>query len=232
MKTCPNPKCKATDIPDDAQFCPKCGENLLSTEKAWDKQYISDKKNRDDLVQKKQLVELFEERRKHFFEVVSHNKAFILEKNNYINNCNNIHKKKIVYFILGVFCILLLGGVYSTIIFEDDVPFRDISSGGWGWALAILYPFAFFGVIVFFSSFKNTKVDETKIPPVAKAFIAENFKIYQLINPQTFDSEYRIWEQEVSNFATVTYAITNYKKMINQSIKNYDEQLRTIEQLR
>ena len=221
-----------TGIPDDAKFCPKCGANLLSSNNTWNKQYLSVRKNLDNLVQKKQLVELFEERRKHFFEVVSHDKTFILEKEGYIKNCSNIRGKKIVYFILGVFCILLLGGVYSAVIFEDDVPFRDISSGGWGWALAILLPFAFFGVIGFFSSFKNTKVDETKIPPVAKDFIAENFKIYQLINPQTFNSEYRIWEQEVSNFATVTYAITNYKKMINQSIKNYEDQLRTIEQLR
>ena len=25
MKTCPNPKCKTTGIPDEAKFCPKCG---------------------------------------------------------------------------------------------------------------------------------------------------------------------------------------------------------------
>ena len=28
MKTCPN--CKTTGIPDDAQFCPKCGKPMLS----------------------------------------------------------------------------------------------------------------------------------------------------------------------------------------------------------
>ena len=31
MKTCPNPKCKATGIPDEAKFCPNCGR-LLSAE--------------------------------------------------------------------------------------------------------------------------------------------------------------------------------------------------------
>ena len=30
MKTCPNPNCKTTGIPDDAKFCPKCGEKLQS----------------------------------------------------------------------------------------------------------------------------------------------------------------------------------------------------------
>lgn len=28
MKTCPNPKCKTTSIPDDAKFCPNCGASL------------------------------------------------------------------------------------------------------------------------------------------------------------------------------------------------------------
>lgn len=36
MKTCPNPKCKTTGIPDEAKFCPKCGmwlshEGLITT---------------------------------------------------------------------------------------------------------------------------------------------------------------------------------------------------------
>lgn len=26
MKTCPNPQCNMSGIPDDARFCPKCGE--------------------------------------------------------------------------------------------------------------------------------------------------------------------------------------------------------------
>lgn len=30
MKTCPNPKCKATGIPDNAKFCPVCGQLILS----------------------------------------------------------------------------------------------------------------------------------------------------------------------------------------------------------
>lgn len=30
MKTCPNPKCKATGFPDDAKFCPECGAQLRS----------------------------------------------------------------------------------------------------------------------------------------------------------------------------------------------------------
>lgn len=28
MKTCPNPNCKTTGIPDDAKFCPVCGTEL------------------------------------------------------------------------------------------------------------------------------------------------------------------------------------------------------------
>lgn len=28
MKTCPNPNCKATGIPDEAKFCPNCGTQL------------------------------------------------------------------------------------------------------------------------------------------------------------------------------------------------------------
>lgn len=31
MKTCPNPKCKTTGIPDEAKFCPNCGTPLNST---------------------------------------------------------------------------------------------------------------------------------------------------------------------------------------------------------
>lgn len=29
MKTCPNPKCKATGIPDEAQFCPEYGNPFI-----------------------------------------------------------------------------------------------------------------------------------------------------------------------------------------------------------
>lgn len=32
MKTCPNPKCKATGLPDDARFCPNCGTTLQKEE--------------------------------------------------------------------------------------------------------------------------------------------------------------------------------------------------------
>lgn len=32
MKTCPNPKCKATGIPDEAKFCPNCGTMLQKEE--------------------------------------------------------------------------------------------------------------------------------------------------------------------------------------------------------
>ena len=31
MKTCPNPKCKMSGIPDEAKFCPKCGTPLLKS---------------------------------------------------------------------------------------------------------------------------------------------------------------------------------------------------------
>lgn len=29
MKTCPNQKCKASGLPDDAKFCPNCGEQIV-----------------------------------------------------------------------------------------------------------------------------------------------------------------------------------------------------------
>lgn len=32
MKTCPNPKCKTTGIPDEAKFCPNCGTALKKEE--------------------------------------------------------------------------------------------------------------------------------------------------------------------------------------------------------
>lgn len=34
MKTCPNPKCKTTGIPDEAKFCPNCGTMLQKEEPA------------------------------------------------------------------------------------------------------------------------------------------------------------------------------------------------------
>ena len=43
MKTCPNPKCKNTDIPDDARFCPACGTQL--TEGTWAVVNLSQKTN-------------------------------------------------------------------------------------------------------------------------------------------------------------------------------------------
>ena len=32
MKTCPNPKCKTSSIPNDAKFCPVCGTKIDSFE--------------------------------------------------------------------------------------------------------------------------------------------------------------------------------------------------------
>lgn len=33
MKTCPNPKCKATGIPNEAFFCPVCGAQIVRKKK-------------------------------------------------------------------------------------------------------------------------------------------------------------------------------------------------------
>lgn len=41
MKTCPNPKCKTTGIPDEAKFCPNCG-SLLQKEEPFKKMTISE----------------------------------------------------------------------------------------------------------------------------------------------------------------------------------------------
>lgn len=41
MKTCPNPQCKTTGLPDDAKFCPKCG-TMLQKEAPLKKMTISE----------------------------------------------------------------------------------------------------------------------------------------------------------------------------------------------
>ena len=41
MKTCP--KCKTTGIPDDANFCPACGEELPIKEYGWKERSLWEK---------------------------------------------------------------------------------------------------------------------------------------------------------------------------------------------
>ena len=231
MKTCPNPKCKATDIPDDAQFCHKCGANLRSTEKAWDKQYICDKKHRDDLVQKKQLVELFEERRKRFFEVVDHDQTFIFKRDNYILNRKKILRKRPIYLILGLLCAILCGGALIAPFFiKVDMPFL---------IPAFICPYTLVGAVLFYMKYDETfKKDTTEIPILAKTFIQENYKIYKLIIPEKLNREYSdydefcIWEQEVNNQVGMMNRILAYKNDLDCSINDLDIRLHSLEQLR
>lgn len=118
MKTCTNPKCNATGIPDDAMFCPVCGEALVEVTNPWKEKYDAFMKERGELLLKKKQLSLFEAARQKMFSTLKQdgNYETAMQENREIIKSNRegkIHPAgKFGLAMIGIGVILLaVGGV-------------------------------------------------------------------------------------------------------------------------
>lgn len=128
MITCPN--CKATNIPDDALFCPKCGKPLSKVSASWKKKYTELQKELIQLQEEKQSLHVFDHERQNLMKtleqdsnfesvmkeniaIIRYNRGFVLRMNRFF-----LIIEDIIYGMMVASCPI---GLYM-MMFENRGP--------------------------------------------------------------------------------------------------------------
>ena len=225
MKTCPNPQCRMTDISDDFKFCPKCGTALVADQ--WNRKYRDLTERRDELVQKKAILDQFEKERNQMFSILDRDEMFQAEKATYKAALKEIKTKEWIASILGflgaaaIIVVFIILNRKEILILDDKYNLIPV---------AAMLLFIIVKDIIHGRLQKNRKKHLLEIKPkILDTFISKYFELYKEI----FDEkkEDNILKLELDASKQVKADIRKYIEKTEQSILDIDANLRSIEAL-
>ena len=223
MKNCPNPKCKATGIPDNAQFCPKCGAPLVSAPNPWQEKYETMQKKRTKLLSQNQQLSEFEKARHAMYSTLKQNEAFEMAMQESVTKINSKRQKRekvkkimiigLVMFAIGV--LLLNSGFRNT----DAVEIIAIICIQIGVFVAV------FGFIIWYN--RKSITYSQYIANILEPFVNSHQEEYRLLNipysPKTFMSE--VVAEEILAPDSVSKKISHKIESINKEVQEIDQQM-------
>lgn len=224
MKTCTNPKCKATNIPDDAMFCPKCGEALVETSNPWKEKYDGFVKEREELLLKKKQLSLFETARQKMFSTLKQDSNFeaSMQENRDIIKSNRegeIHplaKTGVAMLVVGVIVLAIGGGLGIDLIMVI------------GGILAGISFILLFGAAV--AAMEKELVENQYITNFLKPFIIGHQEDYNNVG---YNYSYqRILEGEIAEPEKISQQISQKIEDIAKQLINIEYQMQLMQQMK
>ena len=223
MKTCTNPKCNATGIPDDAMFCPVCGEALVEVTNPWKEKYEAFQKKREELLIKKKQLSLFETARQKMFSTLKQDGNFEAAMQ---ENVDIIRKKRknelstgyIVGMLFGIigFVLLIVGAIMSI----DDVSIV----GG-----IILFVGVFILTINSIVNGDQPISPNTYITNFLTPFIEGHLKDY--VDADVSNYIPGILESEIIDPEEISKKISQRIEELDKQIENIDHQIQLMHQM-
>ena len=225
MKTCTNPKCNASGIPDDAMFCPICGEALVEATNPWKEKYNAFMKEREELLIKKKQLSLFETARQKMFSTLKQDgnyDAAMEENREIIKNNRNREGKTSPIFIVG----LVLCGIGIVLLFiglvSDSSPVMIL-----GTLTAVV--FLFMAMISSLASTEKTLVKNLYITNFLIPFIDGHRKDYS--NAGVYNDSQNVLKSEITEPEEISKKISQKIEELTNRIEDIDHQMQLMQQM-
>lgn len=225
MKTCTNPKCNATGIPDDAMFCPVCGEALVETSDPWKEKYDAFMKEREELLIKKKQLSLFETARQKMYSTLKQDSNFeaSMQDNREIIKANReseLHplvKWSFAILLIGI-CILVIGLALT------NNPVMVIG----GIAAGISFLFMLIGLAL--SAQEQVTITNQYITNFLYPFIEGHRKDYS--DAGVNKADYGILEDEIVEPEKISQMIAQKIEEIAKQLINIEYQMQLMQQMK
>ena len=238
MKTCPNPKCKTTGIPDEAKFCPKCGATLTDTPSPWREKYEEMQEVLEELQSEKRQWTLFDNERQRMLTVLNQDRDIELAMKEYIDiiryNRITLPKKKFWHRVTG-WCLLLLCLVSFVVTSRWTSEIIEILT--W-WGLIIItigeVVLLFIGIPFFFMNGPTEKwlptYNNLYITNFYEPFIERHMSDYKWIEALPANIK-KILEIEIYEPETITNGIARRMEKLDKMIDDFDRQIKVLQEI-
>lgn len=224
MKTCP--KCKATNIPDDAMFCPKCGNPISKVSETWTQKHKELQDERTELLRQRSNLCEFEKERQNLLTTLLHTDDYASSMNENIAiiryNRTIEPRKYRVWWILGlvlciVFPLLIVGAL---LIIQNGPLFIGLLIGS-----IIIMPI-YWNIEIEYKHVVNNKY----ITSFWEPFVREHISHYEYLETD-FSSCTKVIEWEISEPETISQKITYKIEELNKRIKDVENQMQLMTDL-
>jgi hypothetical protein len=250
MKTCTNPKCNATNIPDDAMFCPKCGKPIYKVSASWSKKHNELLKERTQLQEEKQNLCLFEQERQNLLRTLEQDPNFesAMKENIAIIHYNRFSypSKKKRFRILGSIMVLFFlcymvgfGFTEKGLEWINSLPLWVTLCSVFGGVIlsGIGLNFIVTGGVFVKPLIENQYITNFYIPFIDQyqgeyRYIDDSYCVYYVYDGTTKRTEYdNILEVEIFEPEIISRKITDKIEELDDEIKDIENQMQLMIEL-
>lgn len=223
MKTCTNPKCNATGIPDDAMFCPVCGEALVEATNPWKEKYDAFMKEREELLIKKKQLSLFETARQKMFSTLKQDGNYEAAMQENVGIIKSEREGKIHPVFKFGFAVV---GIGILILGVGGGMNKDSLMGTGGILIGVGIVLVIGGLAV---SVEPELVDNQYITNFLRPFIEGHRKDYS--NAGVYNDSQNVLKSEIAEPEEISKKISQKIDELTNQIENIDHQMQLMHQM-